>query len=196
MSVQQGARANRKPWNAGRIVGAKPPLKPQHIWALRTRLQMEKRVRDLAMFNVAIDSKLRGCDLVRLRLGDVTVGGTVRTRSTVIQQKTGRPVPFELTATTRSALAAWLCVRLTGESDWLWPSRSRAGGHITTAIRASGRSLDGSDRARPRQLRYPQPEANEGVPRLQADGQPACLSASAGSHQAGEHGSISRYRSR
>ncbi|WP_406856695.1 tyrosine-type recombinase/integrase [Alsobacter sp. KACC 23698] len=140
MSVQQDARASHKPWNAGRIVGAKPPLKPQHIWALRTRLQMEKRVRDLAMFNVAIDSKLRGCDLVRLGLGDVAVGGTVRTRSTVIQQKAGRPVPFELTATTRSAVAAWLGVRLTGASDWLWPSRSRAGDHITT--RQYGRLVD------------------------------------------------------
>lgn len=91
MSVQQFEQVKRRPWNAGRIIGPKPPLKPQHIWALRIRLQMERRVRDLAMFNVAIDSKLRGCDLVSLRVADVAIAGSIRARSTVIQQKTGRP---------------------------------------------------------------------------------------------------------
>jgi hypothetical protein len=87
----------RLAWNTGRIIGPKPSLKPRHIWAIRTRLQHEHRVRDLAMFNLAIDSKLRGCDLVRLRVADVVLGGTVRLRTSIIQQKTGRPVPFELT---------------------------------------------------------------------------------------------------
>ena len=96
------------PWNHGRIIGPKPPLKPKHIWAIRTRLQHDGRVRDLAMFNVAIDSKLRGCDLVKLRVSDIHLGDSVRLRTTVVQQKTGRPVPFELTDTTREALAAWL----------------------------------------------------------------------------------------
>jgi site-specific recombinase XerC len=132
-------KMQQQPWNAGRIIGAKPPLKPQHIWALRTHLQMEKRVRDLAMFNVAIDSKLRGCDLVRLRVADVIAGGAVRARSTVIQQETGRPVPFELTGSTRAAIAVWLAVQR-GSVEWLWPSRSHAGGHITT--RQYGRLVD------------------------------------------------------
>lgn len=98
----------RPAWNTGRIIGPKPPLKPRHIWAIRTRLQHDLRIRDLAMFNLAIDSKLRGCDLVRLRVGDVVLGGTVRLRTSIIQQKTGRPVPFELTDSTREALTAWL----------------------------------------------------------------------------------------
>ena len=104
MSFQQGMLSERRPWTAGRIIGAKPPLRPQHIWALRTRLQLERRLRDLAMFNVAIDNKLRGYDLVCLRVADVAAGGTVRTKSTVIQQKKGRPVPFELTGSTRAAI--------------------------------------------------------------------------------------------
>ena len=98
----------RPAWNAGRIIGPKPPLKPRHILAIRTRLQHDRRVRDLAMFNLAIDSKLRGCDLVRVRVVDVVLGGTVRLRASIIQQKTGRPVPFELTDPTREALTAWL----------------------------------------------------------------------------------------
>lgn len=92
---------HRSAWNMGRLIGPKPPLKPRHIWAIRTRLQHDQRVRDLAMFNLAIDSKLRGCDLVRLRVSDVVLGGTVRLRTSIIQQKTGRPVPFELTDPTR-----------------------------------------------------------------------------------------------
>jgi len=121
-----------RPWNAGRIVGAKPPLKPKHIWGIRTRLQLADRVRDLAMFNVAIDSKLRGCDLVSLRVGDVMLAGCIRPRSSVLQQKTGRPVPFEVTDATKDALAHWLAVRRPKGSDWLFPSRTRKGEHVST----------------------------------------------------------------
>ena len=104
-TVQSGTRIS---WNQGRIVGPKPPLKPKHIWAIRTRLQHDGRIRDLAMFNTAIDSKLRGCDVVKLRVADIHLGDSVRLRTTIVQQKTGRPVPFELTDPTRDALAAWL----------------------------------------------------------------------------------------
>jgi integrase len=131
----------RPVWNAGRIIGPKPPLKPRHIWAIRTRLQHDLCVRDLAMFNLAIDSKLRGCDLVRLRVGDVVLGGTVRLRTSIIQQKTGRPVPFELTDPTREALTAWLKKRAGEKGEWLFPSRSRPGDHVTT--RQYSRLLDG-----------------------------------------------------
>ena len=93
------------------------------------------------MFNLAIDSKLRGCDLVRIRAGDVVLGGTVRLRTSIIQQKTGRPVPFELTGPTREALTAWLRKRPGGNGDWLFPSHSRPGEHVTT--RQYGRLLDG-----------------------------------------------------
>lgn len=140
MQTEQHATASRIAWNTGRIIGPKPPLKPRHIWAIRTRLQHDRRVRDLAMFNLAIDSKLRGCDLVRMRIGDVVLGGTVRLKSTIIQQKTGRPVPFELTDSTREALAAWLRMRGKNQIDWLFPSRSSPGDHVTT--RQYGRRLD------------------------------------------------------
>ena len=129
------------PWKHARRIGPKPPLKPKHIWAIRTRLQHEGRTRDLAMFNVAIDSKLRGCDLVRLRVADVHLGDSIRLRTTIIQQKTGRPVPFELTEPTREALALWLSLcGSRSNDDWLFPSRSRRGNHLTT--RQYGRLLD------------------------------------------------------
>ena len=130
----------RQPWNLGRLIGPKPPFKPKHIWAIRTRLQHEGRIRDLALINTAIDSKLRGCDLVRLRVADVHLGDGVRLRTTIVQQKTGRPVPFELTETTRETLAAWLKLRELRASDWLFPSRSRPGEHLTT--RQYGRLVD------------------------------------------------------
>jgi hypothetical protein len=99
---------SKVPWNKGRLIGQKGPLKPKEVWTIRVRLQLEQRRRDLALFNLAIDSKLRGCDLVRLRLSDVCVGGQVRDRTTVIQQKTGRPVQFEITEQTRAAIRDWL----------------------------------------------------------------------------------------
>jgi integrase len=134
-------RSTCVPWNHARMIGPKPPLKPKHIWAIRTRLQHEGRTRDLAMFNVAINSKLRGCDLVRLRVADVHLGDSIRLRTTIIQQKTGRPVPFELTEPTREALALWLSLRGSrSNDDWLFPSRSRRGNHLTT--RQYGRLLD------------------------------------------------------
>lgn len=121
-----------RPWNAGRLVGAKAPLKPKHIWGIRQQLKSNGRVRDLAMFNCALDAKLRGCDLVKLRLGDVVHGGAIRERSVVVQQKTGRPVPFEITPPTRDALACWLEVRGDHPCDWLFPSRIHKGEHIGT----------------------------------------------------------------
>jgi integrase len=101
-------RLARTPWNKGRLIGQKRPLKPKDVWAIRVRLQLEQRKRDLALFNLAIDSKLRGCDLVRLGVNDVCVGGQIRDRATVIQQKTGRPVQFEITEQTRAAIRDWL----------------------------------------------------------------------------------------
>lgn len=108
MSQPDLFRLPRKPWNAGRMTGAKAPLKPKHIWAIRQHLKSVGSVRDLAMFNIALDAKLRGCDLVKLRLADIAQGGAIRQRSTIIQQKTGRPVPFEIAEAAREALAHWL----------------------------------------------------------------------------------------
>lgn len=125
-------RMPKRPWNSGRIIGAKPPLKPKHIWGIRQQLRTTGKVRDLALFNCALDAKLRGCDLVKLRVSDVAPGGIMRDRATVIQQKTGRPVPFEITDASRDALSAWLALRGKRADDWLFPSRSRPGDHITT----------------------------------------------------------------
>lgn len=125
-------RMPKKPWNSGRIIGAKPPLKPKHIWGIRQQLRTAGKVRDLALFNCALDAKLRGCDLVKLRVSDVAPGGAMRDRATVIQQKTGRPVPFEITDASRDALSAWLALRGSRADDWLFPSRSRPGEHLTT----------------------------------------------------------------
>jgi len=98
------------PWNKGKLIGQKPPLKLREIWALRTRLEMAGKTKELALFNLAIDSKLRGCDLVQLRVNDVAPGGEVLTRASVIQQKTRAPVRFELTEPTGVAVAAWTAV--------------------------------------------------------------------------------------
>jgi integrase len=125
-------RTNPKPWNADRIIGPKAPFKPKHVWAIRQQLRTGKRVRDLALFNCAIDAKLRGCDVVKLRVSDVAPGGVLRQRSTVIQQKTGRPVPFEITEPTRDSVAAWVELRGRRDDDWLFPSRTRPGEHIGT----------------------------------------------------------------
>lgn len=125
-------RLPRRPWNSGRLIGAKAPLKPKHIWAIRQQLKTTGRVRDLAMFNCALDAKLRGCDLVKLRLSDVSHGGVIRERSIIIQQKTGRPVPFEITQPTRDAIQRWLQIRGHPSNDWLFPSRANDGDHIGT----------------------------------------------------------------
>ena len=113
------------PWNKGRLIGQKRPLKPKEVWAIRVRLQLKGRKRDLALFNLAIDSKLRGCDLVALQIGDVCVGGRVRDRGTVIQKKTGRPVQFEITEQTRSAVRERLSEADQRADRYLFPSRFR-----------------------------------------------------------------------
>src|SRR6478672_845669 len=98
----------REPWNRGKSVGQKAPLKLKDIWSLRVRLQMEHRVRELALFNLGIDSKLRGCDLVKLKVRDVCHGEKVAARATVMQQKTQRPVQIEITPATREAVQVWI----------------------------------------------------------------------------------------
>ena len=122
----------RDPWNKGRLIGQKRPLKPRDVWTIRVRLQLEGRKRDLAMFNLAVDSKLRGCDLVRLKIEDVSAGGRVRDRATVIQKKTGRPVQFEITEQTRVAVGEWLAAVDAREGRYLFPSRLRGKPHLST----------------------------------------------------------------
>jgi integrase len=122
----------KEPWNKGRLIGQKRPLKPKDVWAIRVRLQLEGQKRDLALFNLAIDSKLRGCDLVSLKIEDVCAGGRARERATVIQQKTGRPVQFEITEQTRSSIRDWLSEVDPRIGRYLFPSRVRAQLHLST----------------------------------------------------------------
>ena len=124
--------SHRAPWNKGCLIGQKRPLKPKEVWAIRVRLQLEERRRDLALFNLALDSKLRGCDLVRLQVNDVCVGGRVRDRATVIQRKTGRPVQFEITEQTRAAIRDWVANSVPGNGQYLFPSRFHDQPHIST----------------------------------------------------------------
>lgn len=114
-----------------RFTGAKLPLKPMHIWGMRVRLQVANRWRDLALLDVALDSKLRGCDVVALRLCDILAGAAVRRRAVVLQQKTGRPVQFEITDQARQSLQRWLTQRRAGSADWLFPSRMDRERHIS-----------------------------------------------------------------
>ena len=126
----------RDPWNKGRLIGQKRPLKPRDVWSIRVRLQVERRARidhtSLGLFNLAIDSKLRGCDLVRLQVEDVSVGGRVRDRATIVQKKTGRPVQFEITEQTRAAIQAWLADIRSRNTRYLFPSRVRTQPHLST----------------------------------------------------------------
>ncbi len=122
----------REAWNKGKLVGQKPPLKPKDIWAIRIHLQNAHAVRDLALFNLAIDSKLRGCDLVNLRVRDVAHGAQILSRTMVVQRKTQRPVQFELTEVTRTTVAAWIeKAHLRGE-QYLFPSRVGNSLHVST----------------------------------------------------------------
>jgi len=123
---------HREPWNKGKLVGQKRPLKPKDIWAIRIQLQNAHQVRDLAMFNLAIDSKLRGCDLVNFRVRDITHGNQVLARAMVVQRKTQRPVQFELTEPTRDAVAAWIEKAKLKPEHCSFPSRLSNSPHVST----------------------------------------------------------------
>jgi integrase len=116
----------RTPWNKGKLIGAKPPLRPKHVWSIRTRLMVEGRTRELAMFNLAIDSKLRGCDVMALKVEDVAPNGYTIERATVRQRKTGRPVKFELTEQTRQAIEDYLRASGKKSGEFLFTSRRRS----------------------------------------------------------------------
>jgi integrase len=114
------------------LIGQKKPLEPTHVWSIRVRLEIARLRRDLVIFNLAIDSKLRACDLVKLRLDDVCSGSNVRHRATIVQKKTGRPVQFEITEQSRNSVEAWLPILRATGSRYLFPSRLHASPHIST----------------------------------------------------------------
>jgi integrase len=132
---------HREPWNKGKIVGQKAPFKVQDIWALRVRLQLEDRVRELALLNLGIDSKLRGCDLVALKVRDVCHGDQVASRAVVMQHKTQRPVQFEITRAARDAVQKWIKTAGLKSENFLFPSRIHNSPHLGT--RQYARILDG-----------------------------------------------------
>ena len=121
---------SREPWNKGKLIGAKPPLRPKHVWSIRTKLQVEGQTRDLAMFNLAIDSKLRGCDVVALKVEDVAPSGYAIDRVTVRQRKTGQAVRFEMTEQTRQAV-----------DDYIYAASKKPGDYLFVGRRCSGRCM-------------------------------------------------------
>ena len=120
------------PWNKGRLIGQRPPLKQKEIWAIRIHLQLTGHIRDLALFNLAIDSKLRGCDLVQLRVRDITTGNGIATRAMIMQQKTNRPVQFEISDQCRQSIAIWIDAENLSFESYLFGSRVHEDEHIST----------------------------------------------------------------
>lgn len=128
------------PWNKGKLVGQKAPLKLKEIWAIRVRLQVYRRTRELALFDLGIDSKLRACDLLKLKVRDVYHGERVAVRAIIVQQKTSKPVQFEITESTRTALTDWMRLSGLASENFLFPSRVRASPHLS--IRQYARIVD------------------------------------------------------
>jgi len=120
------------PWNKGKLVGQKLPLKLKEIWAIRVRLQLAENKRDLALFNLAIDSKLRGSDLVKIKVNDISNSGVVSSRAMVLQQKTSQPVQFEITEGTRDSITDWMSACGALGADFLFPSRISSSPHLST----------------------------------------------------------------
>jgi integrase len=132
MAVILQYAAPYRPWNKGKLVGQKPPLKPREVWAIRVRLQIANKKRDLALFNLSLDSKLRGCDLLSLKVSDVRTGGDVRSRTKIIQKKTGNPVQFEIMDQSRDAIRDWCEFKGLEQYDWLFPSRKDRNHYLST----------------------------------------------------------------
>jgi len=120
------------PWNKGKLIGQRPPLKLKEIWTIRIQLQLKGKIRDLALFNLAIDSKLRGCDLVKLRVRDISTGSGIASRAMVMQQKTQQPVQFEITEQTRESLSKWIDSRELRGDDYLFVSCLYHSDHLST----------------------------------------------------------------
>jgi len=170
---------HHEPWNKGKLVGQKAPLKLKEIWAIRVRLQLGERARQLALFNLAIDSKLRSCDLVKLPVRDVTHGDRIAARAIVMQQKTQRPVQCEITEQTRESLGAWILRAGRRADDYLFPSR----------LRASPRpGLGEPDRAQFSCLWYAHDAPHQGLPDLSSNEKSPSSATAAWAYQAREHG--------
>lgn len=167
------------PWNTGKLVGAKPSLRPKHVWAIRSKLQLEGRKRDLAMFNLGIDSELRACDVVRLRVDDVAPQGVSAARATVRQRKTGRYLKSSC--------------RKSGE--YLFTGRGGQGRHMTTRQYARlVAKLGLQHRAKPKIVRHTLLASHEGDTHLSPHWQPPCRAVATGPYEDREHCALSRDR--
>lgn len=186
---------SHEPWNKGKLVGQKAPLRIRDIWAIRVKLQLAQKTRDLALFDLAIDSKLRACDLTRLRVRDIAHGEHVSPRAIVMQLKTHRPVQFEITEQTRSAVEAWIRHAKLRSENFLFPSRLVHSEHISTRqyarivkawVAAIGSSL----------VRNSYPAANQGVADLPQDKESQGRTALTGPYEAGKHCQVPWHRGR
>ncbi len=148
------------PWNKGKLTGQKPPLKLAEIWAIRTRLQIGQKTRDLALFNLAIDSKLRSCDLVKLRVRDIVTGGRVSGRATVLQQKTNQPVQFEITKHSRESIKDLIDTAGLTPTDFLFKSRVPQRPSFNASVRSYSEWLGRDDRPRSSRLWHPHDATN------------------------------------
>ena len=171
-----------------RRTGSRLALKPVRVWGIRIRLQVARKLRDLALFDLALDSKLRACDLVALRVSDLLSGGSARGRVLILQRKTCRPVQFEVTEQTRRSLTDWLESRCASADAWIFPSRSNRGAHLTTRQYARLLKPVGEpDRTGSFGLRHPQHAQDQGFAALQEDRQPPRLPAPLRARNAREH---------
>ena len=188
------ATPKRMPWNKGKLIGAKPPLRPKHVWSIRTKLQVEGRTRDLAMFNLAIDSKLRGCDVVALRVEDVAPNGYSIDRATVRQKKTGQPVKFEITEQTRQAVDDYMKAARKKPGEFLFTGRYDGGIACQQGNTLVSSPSGLQHRARPEPVRHPFTPTNQGNLDLPAHGQSAGSPATAWPHQDRKYRQIPRHR--
>jgi len=144
-SIPSSSPPRPQPGNKGKLIGAKPPLQASHVWSIRTKLQLEKRTRDLALFNLAIDSKPCGCDVAAIRVDDVFANGYTLDRATVRQKQTRRPVRFELTEQTREAIAEYLRLNCRKPGDFLFAGRGDGCGLTTRQYARLVRPPNGED---------------------------------------------------
>lgn len=178
------------PWNKDRIIGQKPPLKIKEIWAIRVRLQLARRTRELALFNLAIDSKLRGCDLVQLRVRDVQRGTQVAKRATVMQSKTQQPVQFELSEQTRDSVDTWTAEARLRPNEFLFSSRLTRSPHISTRQYARLVGMDSRDRFGSGGLWHPLASSHQSESDLSPDEESPRRATLARSYEDGKHRAI------
>jgi hypothetical protein len=181
----------QEPWNKGKLVGQKTPFKLKEIWAIRIRLQIAHRCRDLALFNLAVDSKLRACDLMTLRVRDVCHGQIMASRALILQQKTSRPVQFEITEPARTAVAAWIVCSKRRPEDFSLPKPySRLPAPFNSAVCSDCGFLGSTAGIGSRQLWHAYAPSYESDADLPADKESTRSSVAAGSYQTGEHRAV------